>query len=117
MTAFSPLSPDALERLEERLEGSGALFMEPRASYDRAIAGIAERINLSVVAYDRQQVIKVLMEDSGMDHDEACEFYEFNIAGAWLGEGTPVYLDSLRDDDDAGEDHDEEQGAHAGPGA
>jgi hypothetical protein len=118
MTAHSaPQPPIDIDRLEEALEGSEALFLEPRASFDSAIVGLAERINLSVVAYDRQLVIKALMADSGMDRDEAVEFYEFNIAGAWMGEGTPVFLDSLRggdEDDEDGEEPGDEQTAETG---
>jgi len=92
-----------LEHLESVLEGTEALFLEPRSTFDRAIVGIASRINLMVVAYDRELVIKAMMDDNGMDRDEAVEFYEFNTAGAWLGEGTPVFIETFRGDDADGE--------------
>ncbi len=30
-----------------------------------------------------------------MSHDEATEFFEFNILGAWVGEGTPCFVKLL----------------------
>jgi hypothetical protein len=89
-----------IERLEEILEGSGALFLEPRATFDRAIIGLAERINMMVVAYDRDLTIQAMVDVDGMDHEEAMEFFEFNTAGAWVGEGTPIFISRLLLEDD-----------------
>lgn len=36
------------------------------------------------------------MERDGMTHEDAMEFYEFNIVGAWMGNGTPIFMDSLK---------------------
>jgi hypothetical protein len=30
-----------------------------------------------------------------MSHQEAIEYYEFNILGAYMGETTPVYLEMM----------------------
>ena len=60
---------------------------------DEAIIGMAERINLGpVVAYDVEKILKIFMERDGMEFDEALEFFEFNIKGAWMGEFTPIYI-------------------------
>jgi hypothetical protein len=32
---------------------------------------------------------------SGMDEDDAREWYEYNILGGWMGDATPVFLHSL----------------------
>jgi hypothetical protein len=78
------------ERIGEWLEE--ALFLEPSA-FDAAIIGVAERAGgLSVVAYDRTAVIDILERD--MPRDEAEEFFEFNTIGAWMGECTPVFIDT-----------------------
>ena len=69
------------------------LLMEPD-TYDDAILGLAERAGgLMCVAYDRQRVIEILMSD-GMDRDEAEEYFEFNVVSAYMGEGTPVFIDT-----------------------
>ena len=46
-----------------------------------------------LAAYDRAKCIKILMDRDGMTEDAAEEFFEFNVIGAWLGEGTPVFID------------------------
>lgn len=71
-----------------------ALFLDPAHIFDDAIIGIAERAGgLGVVAYDRAICIERLMAD-GMDRDEAEEFFEFKTIGAWVGDMTPVFIDS-----------------------
>ena len=61
---------------------------------DDAIMGLADVFTAegarSVVAYDKQKVIEILIKRDNM---EAEEFYQYNIAGAYVGEGTPVFID------------------------
>lgn len=71
-----------------------ALFLDP-GYFDKAIIGVANRINLTVVCYDESKIIKLLMKHDKMDYDEAVEFFQFNILGSWVGENTPVYLEKL----------------------
>ena len=73
---------------------------------DGAIIGIAERANLSVVAYDVLKILMILMVDMEVDESDleegqsiedvkyfmALEYYDFNIANAWVGENTPVHI-------------------------
>ena len=65
--------------------------------FDDAIVGIADVHDGSgtraVVAYDKQKIIKILQERDGMESDEALEFFDYNILGSYVGEGTPVYVD------------------------
>jgi hypothetical protein len=67
-----------------------ALFCD---GFDEAIIGYAERINLGpVAAYDVNKIIEILVLRDGMTHEEAVEYFYFNIHGAWMGENTPVYI-------------------------
>jgi len=63
--------------------------------FDDAIIGYAEvwtdKGQAIVMAYDRDKCIDVLMED-GMDRDEAVEYFEFNVVGAYVGEMTPCFV-------------------------
>jgi hypothetical protein len=43
------------------------------------------------VVYDRAKVIQVLM-DGGMAAESAEEFFEFNMAGSYMGPHTPMFL-------------------------
>lgn len=66
--------------------------------FDDAIVGMAERINLNpVVAYSVPKMIEIMMQRDGMTYEEAYEYYEFNILGAWVGDNTPVFINSLED--------------------
>jgi hypothetical protein len=77
------------EQLSEEW-GQAFLFMsEP--DYDEAIIGVMERAGgESVIAYDTQIILSVL--ERSMSAEEAQEFFEYNILGAYMGDRTPVYI-------------------------
>jgi hypothetical protein len=61
--------------------------------FDEAIIGISERAERDpVVAYDRDRCIEILMERHGKNYDEALEFFDFKILGAWVGYRTPEFI-------------------------
>lgn len=65
--------------------------------FDEAIIGMAERINLGpVVAYDIEKILDIMIERDEMTYEEAMEFFDFNIQGAWMGEFTPIYITKLQ---------------------
>lgn len=66
------------------------LFMsEPE--YDDAIIGVMERAGGSpVIAYDTQKILDIL--ERSMPMEDAQEFFEYNILGAYMGDRTPVYI-------------------------
>ncbi|MEN6290514.1 MAG: hypothetical protein ABFD07_00655, partial [Methanobacterium sp.] len=65
--------------------------------FDEAIIGMAERINLGpVVAYDVDKMIDIMIKRDGMTYEEAIEYFDYNILGAWMGENTPVYIQTNR---------------------
>lgn len=70
------------------------LFLDP-SSFDKAIVGIVSQFNSPVVCYDQSKVIEILMKEDGMEEDEAWEYYYFNMTGAWVGEYTPAFLETL----------------------
>jgi hypothetical protein len=84
------LNTDIREHLNDMFEG--LLFLSER-EFDVAILGVAERIGMSpIVAYDTAKIIDILCERDGMEGDEAAEFFEFNIAGAYVGDRTPIFI-------------------------
>ena len=91
-TDFSKLpNPFKLQNLID----SGAL--DPGAKkmdgYDDCIVGIIEGFGSTrLLCYDKEQVLERLMAD-GMDYDTAHEYYEYNMLGAFVGEGTPCFID------------------------
>ena len=37
-------------------------------------------------------MIDVMIARDGMTYEEALEYYDYNIASAWLGDFTPIYI-------------------------
>jgi hypothetical protein len=60
--------------------------------HDDAILGIVEHDGIPLVVYDTAKIIKLLRTRDRMSYDEAAEFFEYNIAGAFMGEQTPLFL-------------------------
>ena len=60
--------------------------------YDEAILGIAWREGAPVVAYSTDTILATLCRCERMERDEAQEFFDFNILGAWVGEQTPFFV-------------------------
>ena len=56
-----------------------------------ALVGTGTRFTHSVAVYDKQKVLEILQKD--MTREEAEEYFDFNIAGAYVGESTPIFLD------------------------
>jgi len=73
----------------EDLDYEGLLFAD---GFDEAIIGVEERAG--VVAYDIDKIIEILSRD--MTEDEAIEYFDFNIIGAYVGERTPIYINKFR---------------------
>ena len=60
--------------------------------FDEAILGIARRCGQpDLVAYSVTKCLEILMRD-GATYEEAVDHFEFNTAGAWVGEETPVWI-------------------------
>ena len=91
------------DEVEELLADSNpeALFMD---GFDDAIIGVSERINFGpVVNYDKDMIIEILAKDMEPDENDldgrtidevkmemAIEYFEFNVAGSYMGENTPI---------------------------
>jgi len=63
--------------------------------HDNAIIGPAciwrDHARVDVLVYDAEVIRDNLMQQ-GMDSDEAREYIEFNIEGAYVGEDTPILV-------------------------
>jgi len=66
--------------------------------FDEAIIGPAlvwdsTGMRRNVIVYDAEKILEILMRRDGMtDMEEAREFIEFNIEGAYVGPHTPVLV-------------------------
>jgi hypothetical protein len=80
------------EEIAER--NAEALFIgDPEdRKFDEAIVGIGSRCGQpDLLVYSYEKIIDVLVKD-GMEREEATEYADFNIVGAWVGEHTPIIL-------------------------
>lgn len=84
----------ARETLAE-LGGDDLLLLDPD-HFDACVVGLAERCGMETVAvYDKECLLRVLVEREGMTEEEAIEWYEFNMVGAYVGERTPMFMTKL----------------------
>jgi hypothetical protein len=62
--------------------------------FDDAVIGVATDFTKPRLIYSVTLCIDILMDVSGaweMNHDEAMEYFTFNVSGAWVGEQTPIW--------------------------
>jgi hypothetical protein len=88
MTTSTTTRAEIQQALEEMDETT--LLMD---GFDEAFIGWSRRMNeplLAVYSYDG--LIKVCTERDGMDYDEAIEYVDYNVIGAWVGEQTPIIV-------------------------
>ena len=54
----------------------------------------------NVLVYDAEKMRSTLMKRDGMTSEEAREYIEYNVEGAYVGDETPVYVwtEDLLDD-------------------
>jgi hypothetical protein len=62
--------------------------------FDAAIIGIAhpwQNNQKAVAIYDAQKCIDILVAN-GADYEEAMEHFEFNVAGSYVGDQSPIFV-------------------------
>lgn len=59
---------------------------------ESAFMGIGRQFTHPIAIYSYKKTIKILMRDHKMDREQAEEYFDFNIAGAFVGDQTPVFL-------------------------
>jgi hypothetical protein len=60
---------------------------------DEAFIGLTEDINQRAV-YSVDKIIQILSND--MTQEEAWEYFDYNIASAYLGEKTPIFIKTIK---------------------
>jgi hypothetical protein len=60
--------------------------------FENAFLGIGQQFNTFFSVYDKKKCIKILTKD--MSYEEATEYFEYNVLGAYVGENTPIFIDS-----------------------
>ena len=85
--------------MNEFLEGLAMIYGEDVETMmladglDEAFVGLATTFGEKIRAiYDINKVIE-LLHSQGMSYEEAEEYFDFNVVGAYVGENTPVFVD------------------------
>ena len=91
MEIIEQLRKDRDDRLEQLKENIAEYNPEALLAdgHDHAIMGYSTD---GRVIYSINMVIEGLIEDSEMTYEDAIEFFNFNIAGAYVGEYTPIFM-------------------------
>jgi len=58
--------------------------------FEDALVGCTYGANV-VAVYDINKMIEILVEE-GIEYDDAVEFLDYNVVGAYVGEKTPQYI-------------------------
>ena len=65
--------------------------------FDQALVGIGRRVGQrSLAIYDRNKCIQIIKSDLDSEED-AEEYFEYNVSGAWMGPNTPIFMATIRD--------------------
>jgi len=59
--------------------------------YESALIGITEGSN-PVAVYDMDLCIKSLVEEDGIEEEDALEHFYYNTVGSYVGEKTPIFI-------------------------
>tara|TARA_R110002051_G_scaffold195603_2_gene263607 strand:- start:2473 stop:2730 length:258 start_codon:yes stop_codon:yes gene_type:complete len=60
--------------------------------FDNCIMGLGRQANHFSIVYDEDKIINTLCDRDKMSFEDAREYYEFNIASAYVGAGTPTFV-------------------------
>ena len=85
------------ERWEELMEVYDGCLMAD--GFEEALIGFGTRFNNPVAIYDLRKCLDILVRRDGMNQEEAEEYMDFNVLGAYVGEETPIFLGDYIDED------------------
>jgi hypothetical protein len=75
------------EWVDENHADSEILLAE---QFEEAFIGIAYQFDKPIAVFDRAKCIEILMRD--MSHEDAEDYFQFNVEGAYVGPNTPAFL-------------------------
>lgn len=66
--------------------------------FEDALIGHVQLFNQVTALYDRGKCLEILMSRDGLSQEEAEEFFETNVTGAFVGEKTPAFATLFREE-------------------
>ena len=84
-----------MTRLEIILEQYSDEELLSADGFEDCVIGVAYDKHVSTyrLVYSRSKCIDVLVKRDGMTYEEATEYFDFNVADAFVGRKTPIYVD------------------------
>lgn len=80
------------QKINEFCEDYGDAEILLADGFDEAFLGIGIRFQRPVAVYDMAKCLKILRKD-GLSAEEADEWMSFNVLGAYVGDGTPIFVE------------------------
>lgn len=80
---------------EQLADESPDILLLDEEKYDEALLGIVYKTTGMVAVYDTIKIIEILNQE--MSYEDSVDWYEFNIAGSYMGDQTPIYMTLLKD--------------------
>jgi hypothetical protein len=85
------------EMEEELASNEEACVLEPRDVFDSCIVGIGYRFGDGPLAVYCIPKVLEAMQTEDMDEEATREYFEFNTLRAWMGNGTPLFVELFKD--------------------
>lgn len=73
--------------------------------FEDAFVGFGRRFDKIVAVYSYDRCVEILIKQSRMSIDEAIEYMEFNVVGAYVGDHTPIFMIEEKIDDRESVEH------------
>ena len=65
--------------------------------FELAFLGCGYSFNGSYAIYSLSNCLEILIQRDGMTYDEAEEYFEYNVIGAFVGDRMPVFLITMKE--------------------
>lgn len=88
-----------VEWLESMTFGEGVLIAD---GFDDALIGLVGRGPDLVALYDSEKCIEILVSRDEMTLEEAMEFFDYNVLGAYMGDRTPMFAIMYKEEKNEG---------------
>jgi len=65
--------------------------------FEKALVGVAEQGGMRKVlaVYDKTKCIEILMNRDNWSEEDANEFFDYNVIGAYMGDYTPIFMEKI----------------------
>lgn len=77
-----------------KLEKEGLCYL--LEGFNPAVIGVIEIAGTHVALYEKDLVIALLIDKEGMTHEDALEYFEYNIWNGLSGDEAPFYATLLK---------------------